>query len=245
MPILTSALQSHQIAGSTYGFSATRLDDLQASEFTLVVIAADTSGSVSPFQGEIEACVTEVVRACRRSPRADNLLLRVTRFASAVDEVHGFKALSAIADGDYQGVLRAGGATALYDASRNAVGSVVRYGQSLTDHDFDVNGIVFVVTDGLDCASKDAPADVRRSLVEAVRGEQLESMVSVLVGVNVADDHVRQTLEAYARDAGFTEFIDIGDASANTLARLAAFVSRSISLQSQSLGSGTAAALSF
>jgi uncharacterized protein YegL len=245
MPILNDTLKSHHIAGSTYGFSGTRLDLLQASEFTLVGITADNSGSVGPFVDAIEACVGEVLRACQRAPRADNLMLRVTRFNHRLDEIHGFKPLTEVKPDDYRGTMTATGTTALYDAARNAISAVVRYGERLTQADFEANGIVFVITDGQDCASKETAADVRRALVDAVQGEHLESMVSVLVGVNVGDAQVKQVLEAFAKDAGFTEFIDIGNASDTTLARLADFVSRSISLQSRSLGSGAAASLSF
>ena len=41
-----------------------------------------------------------------------------------------------------------------------------------------------------------------------------------------------------AINAGFTQYIELADAKANTLAKLADFVSRSISSQSQSLNTG-------
>jgi hypothetical protein len=87
MPILNeSNMNAHKVAGSSYGFSATRIEDLGASEYTLVSIAADVSGSVSVFKREIEKCVKEIVRACRHSPRADNLMMRFTTFDSKVTE---------------------------------------------------------------------------------------------------------------------------------------------------------------
>ena len=93
MPIFKGKdMNDHKLAGSSYGFSAKRIDDLGASEYTLVAIAADVSGSVSSFKKEIESCVREIVRACRHSPRADNLMLRFTRFDSRVSEVHAFMA---------------------------------------------------------------------------------------------------------------------------------------------------------
>ncbi|MCB9523407.1 MAG: hypothetical protein H6702_08490 [Myxococcales bacterium] len=247
MPVLTSApsLKSHRIAGSHFGFSATRLQDLGASEFTLAVIAADNSGSVGGFIRDIEACVGTVVKACGRSPRADNLLLRVTRFDSSLHEVHGFKPLTEIDPQDYAQSMKAGGMTALHDAAHNAVASVTSYGATLTAHDFDVNGIVFVITDGADNHSVHSAAEVKQALRDAVAGEQIESMISVLVGVNMADAGLADQLKRYAADAGFTEFVPLEDAREATLAKLADFVSRSISLQSRSLGSGGAASLSF
>ena len=40
-----------------YGFSATRIADLGAAEYTLVAIAADASGSVSALRRRIERCM--------------------------------------------------------------------------------------------------------------------------------------------------------------------------------------------
>jgi hypothetical protein len=228
------------VNGSHYGFSAARIDDLGAAEYTLVGIAADTSGSVASFLGDIERCVRDAVVACRRSPRCDNLMLRVTAFDSSVDELHGFKPLGECSPDAYQGRLRSGGSTALYDAAHNAIESLCRYGQDLTKNDFAVNAIVFVVTDGMDNASKlDAPS-VKRALEQAVRGEALESVVSILVGVNVQDPSVSQYLSDLRASAGFTQYVEIGQASSDALAKLADFVSRSISAQSQALGTGQA-----
>ena len=240
MPIINDDhLEQHAIPGTHYGFSAAGLGHLGASEYTLVALAADCSGSVASFRPEIEACIRAVAGACHHSPRADNLLLRVVAFDDALEEVHGFKPLGECNLDRYDGCLKSGGSTALYDAAQNAIASVTRYGRTLVDHDFAANGIVFVITDGCDNASTLTPAEVKRALQEAVRGEHLESVASVLVGVNVQTGDVGRYLRAFARDAGFTRYVELGDADADTLAGLADFVSRSIALQSRALASGT------
>ncbi len=243
MPILDDDfLEHHAIPGAPYGFSAAGLGQLGASEYTLVALAADCSGSVDAFRPEIEACIQAVVSACHRSPRADNLLLRVVAFDDALDEVHGFKPLGECDPARYDGSLKSGGTTALYDAAHNAVASVTRYGRTLVDHDFAANGIVFVITDGCDNASTMTPTEVKRALTEAVRGEHLESVASVLVGVNVQTGDVGRYLRSFAADAGFTRYVELGDADTDTLAGLADFVSQSIALQSRALATGTFAA---
>lgn len=230
----------HTITGSAYGFSATRIEDLGAAEYTLVAITADVSGSVSDFSDEIEACILEVVRACRHSPRADNLMLRTTAFDDEVEEIHGFRPLAACQASDYQGRLRSGGTTALYDAGHNAVEAVARYGKDLRDHSFDVNAIVFVITDGMDNASSQTAASLKKTLRRAVREEHLESLIPILVGVNVTDPTVSQYLADLHKRAGFTQYVEIEQANAETLARLADFLSRSICAQSLALGTGGA-----
>jgi hypothetical protein len=239
MPIIDkNTLDSHSIAGSGYGFSATRIGSLGASEFTLAVLGADTSGSVLGFLPEIESCIQNVVLACTHSPRADNLMLRVTRFDSRLEEVHGFKPLPECSPGDYRGCLKPGGTTALYDAVYNAVESISSYGQSLSENDFGVNGIVFVVTDGMDNASAMTAKSVRKALRRAVTSERLESLVSVLIGVNTESSGISSYLSDFSREAGFTQYIELGKADEKGLARLSDFVSRSISVQSRALGSG-------
>ena len=223
---------------STFGFSAVDMDQLGASEYTLVAVTTDCSGSVAAFRAQEEKALGEIVEACRRSPRADNLLLRLTRFDSKLVEIHGFKPLPDCNPSDYAGVLPPGGTTALYDAAVNAVESVSRYGQDLVDNDFSVNGIVFAITDGADNASTQRAGDVEKAIERAIRSESLESIVTVLIGVNVQDRGLAKLLADFANDAGFTQYVELARADAKTLSRLAAFISKSISSQSQALGTG-------
>ena len=243
MPVLKSTLLNHTIAGSNFGFSATRLADLGASEYTLVVLSADDSGSVCGFVREIEASIKDVVEACHQSPRADNLMLRVTRFASDFSEIHGFKPLAECRPTDYDKILAGDGMTRLYDAASNAISSVVQYAEQLNAGGFVANGIVFVVTDGMDNVSTATAERVAESLVRARKAETLESLISVLVGVNVKDSQVSSYLQSFADKGGFTQYIELDKADADTLAKLAAFVQRSIVAQSMLLGSGQAASM--
>ena len=99
---------------------------------------------------------------------------------------------------------------------------------------------MFVITDGMDNASKTTARRVKDAFAKAIRSEALESIVSVLIGVNVQDVQVSRFLKQFHRDAGFTQYVELDNADAKTLARLAEFVSRSISAQSQALGAGGA-----
>lgn len=238
MPILTDNMNTHALQGSNYGFSAKRIDELGATEYTLVGIACDGSSSVTQFRDEMESCIKEIVKACARSPRSDNLMMRIVLFNNRLSEVHGFKPLSECNQDDYTNSVRTGGTTALFDAACNVADSITQYGADLVKNDFDVNGILFVVTDGDDNASAMTAGELKKSLERAVQSEALESVVSVLVGVNVQDPQLGGLLKDIAQTVGFTQYVELGDAKASTLARLADFVSRSISSQSQALGSG-------
>jgi uncharacterized protein YegL len=240
MPLLgdNDQLETHAIKGSNYGFSATRVEDLGASEYTLVGIAVDASSSVSSFESEINKTIQEIVKACRHSPRADNLMMRLLAFSSDLSELHGFKPLTECNVDDYRSAVHPSGMTALYDACCNLGQSITQYGKSLSENDFSVNAILFVVTDGMDNRSTFTPHSVAQTLKDAVKSESLESIVSILVGVNIQDPSVSQYLKSFEKEAGFTQYVELANADAKTLAKLAEFVSKSISAQSQALGTG-------
>ena len=237
MPSLAT-LEQKKLPTDNFGYSATRLRDLQATEYTLVTLIVDATGSVAGFEKDMEGVIKAVVEACKYSPRADNLMLRVVFFNTSLEEKHGFKLLQECSPGDYDQVLNPNGYTALYDASTNGIEATNHYGKSLTKNDYAVNAIVVVITDGDDNASTLSQKDVKKALADAVKGENLESMVSILVGVNVQSAQLKDVLDKFHKDAGFTQFVAMADASAKKLARLAEFVSKSISSQSQALGTG-------
>lgn len=234
-------MQNHQIAGTNFGFSAVGIDDLGASEYTLVGVVVDATPSVSGFEKEMEAAVGEVVKSCQHSPRADNLMLRVTTFNSGHDspqERHGFKPLEGCNPDDYQGMMRLKGITALFDASCEMIEALVGYGETLVKADYECNAILFVITDGMDNDSTLTRQSVAQAVDKAVKSEMLESIVTVLIGVNVNDPHIGQYLTAFRDEAQFSQYVECNDASSRTLAKLAEFVSKSISSQSQALGTG-------
>lgn len=231
-------MESHALTGAGhYGYSAVRPEELGASEYTLVTIVFDESGSTSYFAQEMNKCLAEIVKACSLSPRADNLLIRLVAFGSQMREVHGFKMLENCNVADYQDIYQSGGSTALFDSTVNSVDATRDYADKLTKSNFLVNAIVFVLTDGDDNVSKFTMNEVKNSLARCVQNESMESLVSILIGVNVQDSHLAQYLADFQKVAGFTQYVKLDDASEKTLAKLAAFVSKSISSQSQALGS--------
>ena len=220
-----------------FGFSGVRPETLGATEYTLVTLVLDKTGSVDDYAAELAKIKSTVVESCKLSARADFLLLRVVEFNSQVDEVHGFIPVSTIDTAQYT-VPKCEGLTALRDAYFSAVSATNAYAKTLSDQEYLVNGIVIVVTDGDDNRSRVSAADVKRQIAAAVKGEQLESIRTILVGVNAAQ--YQATLESFQTEVGIDQYEDIGQATPATLAKLANFVSQSISSQSQSLGTGGA-----
>jgi uncharacterized protein YegL len=234
-------MEAGKIGGAQgFEFSGIRTDRLGASEYTLVTIAVDVTGSVMGFEDELLETLRTAVESCQKSQRSDYLLLRTIlfsdRFHNGVEELHGFKPLAEIdAQNDYQD-LQTGGMTPLYDGCYSALGAANAYGQKLVDDDFGVNAIVFVITDGCENASVATAKMVKDEAEKGITGEILESMVSILIGVNATD--YQTILEDFQREAGLTQYIDIGEATKGKLAKLANFVSQSVSSQSLAMGTG-------
>ncbi len=224
---------------SRFKFSGVRTEHLGASEFSLITIAWDVTGSTYGFEKELHQAVITAIESCKKSPRSENLLLRIVQFSSefpqGVHEVHGFKPFSDINVGDYA-VPIPGGQTPLYDVSYSAIGATNAYAEKLYADEFPSNGIVFIITDGDDNNSTMEPKHVREEVERGIKGEFIESNLVILIGINARQ--YKDRLETFQVEAKIDQYIDAGDATPGKLAKLAAFVSNSVSSQSQSLGTG-------
>lgn len=229
-----------------FTFSGVRTEHLGATEYTVVTIAVDETGSTTGFEDDLRNSLVAAVEACKKSPRSDNLLLRVIKFSTALsggmEELHGFKPLSEIDPQSDYPYLRPAGTTPLYDAAFSSIGATVSYAEKLMGDDFLANGIVFVITDGLEYPpppnnpSVSTPAMIKSQVEKAVQGEKIESLVTILIGINAGE--YSNELETFQREAGIDKYIDAGEATKGQLSKLAEFVSQSVSSQSQSLGTG-------
>lgn len=234
---LSSMIEQHQ-QPLGFAYSAVSLDQLDSTEYTLVQVVMDVSGSVSPYANDLLKLKATVIDACNRSPRADYMLIRMVEFNQNLTEVHPFLPLPTIDTTRYT-LPNTSGSTALYDATFSAIHAANDYAKKLADKRYLVNAITFVITDGDDNASSSTCNQIKQEIQQAISGEVLESNRTVLIGVNPRKDpRLTSYLERFAKDVGFDQFEDMNDASPASLAKLAQFVSRSISSQSQALGTG-------
>jgi len=226
----------------TFQFSAVRIENLGATEYTLVTIVCDISASVRDFAQELLDCIKSIVGACNKSPRAENLLIRFLTFNHNINEIHGFKELSSINSDDYE-PLSPDGFTALFDATYDAVGATLEFSRQLVEQDFDCNGAVYIITDGMNNRGTMTPSAIKEKLESALGNEDIESLITVLVGLHDPkvpwEKEVEEHLNAFKDQAELTQFVNVGDATPQRLAKLANFVSESISSQSQALGTGS------
>ena len=249
MPKL-SGISVTDLNKTVHGFQYTSvtIDKLGATEYTLVMFTADESGSVSSFKSGLEKMLAASVDACKKSPRAENLLHRTTAFSargggvSQVREIHGFTLLNAINPADYTNALSPNGSTPLIDATLEGVDALYDMGRKLYKQKFLCNGILMVLTDGEENASdpNHSASDIK-TMIDRIKQESvLESLRTILIGVNDNEPSMKRCLDDFRNQAGIDEYISMGDVSAGKLAKLAQFVSQSVSSQSQSLGTGGA-----
>lgn len=234
-----SAEQTHKTLHG-FNFSAVKIEDLGASEYTIVTIVQDISSSVEEFSSEMEATLKKILEACKKSPRSENLLVRLVFFNSNVQEGHGFRELNTINIDEYTGILNCCGCTALMDAALDAAEATEAYGKQLDGMDYRSNGVMFVITDGQDNSSVVAtnPDVLKKAFIKIRKGEiSLESFNTVLIGVGDDPSDV-DYLKKLSDDAGFDQFVEMGSATPAKLAKLAEFISNSISSTSKALGSG-------
>jgi len=229
---------------SNFGFSGTNIDDLGASEYTLASVVCDVSGSVVAFKNELRKCLKTILGSCTNNPRAENTMLRLVEFADSVQEIHGFRPISEIDQSEYDNAVKIHGCTALYDAVLSALEATCQYAEVLNSQDYDANAVIYVLTDGMDNQSSSGPAAIKKALRDARKSECLESIAVILIEVGTADPHVMTYLNDLKTQADLDQFIDISDLFAKTnpekaMAKLAGFISKSISSTSQALVNGS------
>jgi hypothetical protein len=236
-----------------FQYSGVRLEKLDASEYSLITLVIDITGSVQGFEDLLLNMVKTIVGTCSGLPTAQNILLRVVLFNSrGINEVHGFKPLIDIdADADYT-TFQCYGSTNLYDAVFSSIEATLSEGTRLLKSDYGVNGTVFIITDGDDNASKMLPKDIEAQMGRAAKAEEIEHLDAVLIGVkdkDIAGDdwtqHVSQRLDDFVVGAKLTKYVDIGDATDKAIKKLAWDISESVSSASQAIVTGGQSQLAF
>ena len=240
MPLFDDTMDHKTIpGGGAYNYSAIRPENLGAADYTLVLIAVDASGSTKPFKSYLVKMLQACIEACKKNPRSDNVLIRVIVFNGYIHEIHGFKPLNSIDINSYS--LNSGGITALYDAAYSGIGSILDYGKTLYYNDIDLNACCYFVTDGMNNVDGATTTMIRDKIQAAIQGEELSSLTTVLIQLrdpNNPDPVADAALKKFREEVGITEYRDLPDATPETLAKLGRFMSKSISIVSNSCASG-------
>lgn len=208
-----------------------------AFENTVATGLLDESGSTTSFAQDMEGAVGEIIKSLRDSPQSDHLMYRHCHFGTNFREHHGYTPLSKLNPGDYNGCYSPGGATHLYDSCVQVIEATQVYGEEMMKKKYQCNGFIYIITDGCDYGSTFQIPDVRDALANAVASESLDSLMTILIGVNIGS--YQQKLEDFKNKAGLTQFITLENANSKSLAKLANFIASSMMVQSQSIRTGS------
>lgn len=230
-------LTQFTVPGSNYGYTGLPINQIQSFKNTLAIGLLDESGSTDAYKRPMELAVKEVVKSLQDSPEADQLMYRQCHFATGFREHHGFMPLVQINLDQYDGCYISNGQTTLYDSIVRVIHETLDYAKRQSASRYLCNAIIYIITDGRDYGSILKQADVKKALEEAIACEELESLFTVLIGVNDKID-IQQDLEAFQKNVGITKYIPLKDASQKSLSRLTNWLSQQISSQSQQVGSG-------
>ena len=163
------------------GAAGLAMEDIEATDVTLVTVLIDASSSI--HSRGLEQAVRDgqnlLVDAFAKAKEKDSVLLALWTFNDDVRVHHAYVPIDTCVrlDGaSYAGV----GATRLYDTWCDALAANVAYAQRLRDSGTPCKSIVVVVTDGEDCGSRRSARECAKLSRELLATEQF---VLAFVGV--------------------------------------------------------------
>jgi len=242
-----------QIQGG-FEYTNTAIDKLDSTTYTLGTLVIDVTGSLCGWEDELKMIATRIVEKLKGEDTAKNILWRVIIFSSSIGvrELHGFRLLQDIDPVRDYPELICGGMTNLFDATGSAIEATLVEGRRLYDEELDVNAITVLLTDGDENDSRKikTAAEIKEKTDAAIRGEQVESYRTILVGVNTGDKtswatHVTKKLNDFKDEAGLTEYIDMKDFDEKAIKKIILQVSSITSDTSKQLGSGGPSQMTF
>lgn len=203
------------------------VDDLDASEATIVDLVLDASSSMGPHGQTVIDSVNTLIKALQGSKAAASILVSIWTFNERPNLVHGFlpvKQVPPVTSREYH----PSGTTALYDTLLATMTGLVSYGTDLVNNGVPNKRILCVFSDGADVGSKRKAFEVRTATDALL---QQEAYTFVYVGFGSTD------LTVIADEVGFKEKITAA-ATESEIRRVFHQVSQSIIRASQGVQAG-------
>ncbi len=176
------------------GAAGKDLEDITASDVTLVTVLIDASSSIA--DRGLEQAVREgqhaLLDAFSGAKERDAVLLACWTFAAQASVVHSYVPVGDATRLDAKS-YRACGSTALYDTWCSALAANVAYAQRLRDGGTPARSVVVVVTDGEDVSSARTAADCAR-LSRDLLASELFTLALVGVGKDANFEHVAKAM---------------------------------------------------
>jgi uncharacterized protein YegL len=178
--LLTGNLGKVVIAGA----AGTAMEDIVASDVTLITVLIDASSSIKDrgLEQAVREGQNHLVDAFAGSKEKDAILMALWTFASDMDVLHSYVPVSdagRLSAKNYHG----SGCTKLYDTWCDALGANVAYAQRLRASGTPCRSVVVVITDGEDVGSTRKASECARLSRDLLASEQF-----ILAFVGVGSD---------------------------------------------------------
>ena len=176
------------------GAAGKDLEDITASDVTLVTILIDASSSIADrgLEKGVREGQNALLDAFAGARDRDAVLLACWTFSGTMDVIHSYVPVPDATRLDAKN-YRPSGSTALYDTWCSALAANVAYAQRLRDGGTPARSVVVVVTDGEDVGSKRTAADCAR-LSRDLLASELFTLALVGVGSDVNFEHVAKSM---------------------------------------------------
>ena len=185
------------------GIDGTAIDDIVATDVTLMTIIIDDSGSINA--ADLVDAVREgqnmLITALENSKQKDNILVAQWKLGSKSDLVHSYVPVEQAVRLDRSNYNPNSG-TSLFDVWCDVLAANVAYAQQLKASGTPVKNVVVVITDGQDVSSRRYRAeDCKRINKDLLLSEQF-----ILAFVGMAENAQDETLfRMVAEDMGFPD----------------------------------------
>ena len=219
----TSAMLSgHLGAVVIAGAAGLDMEDIAASDVTLVTVMIDASSSIasSGLEQAVRDGQNSLIDAFVATKEKESILMALWTFNHELRVHHSYVTVDDATRLD-KNSYAALGSTRLYDTWCDALASNVAYAQRLRDGGTPCRSIVVVITDGADCGSQRTARDCKKISQDLLASEQF-----VLAFVGVGND-VDFQLVAKTMGVPDTSITVQKDATPTTLRQLFHMVSQS------------------
>jgi uncharacterized protein YegL len=175
--LITGNLGKVVIAGA----AGKALEDIVASDVTLITVLIDASSSIKDRRLEqaVRDGQNHLIDAFAGAKQKDAILMALWTFSSNLDVLHSYLPVTDAVRLDPNN-YRGNGSTRLYDTWCDALAANVAYAQRLRDGGTPCRSVVVVITDGEDVGSKRTSGDCARLSSDLLASEQF---VLAFVGV--------------------------------------------------------------
>ena len=167
------------------GSNGVDMDDILATDVTLLTLVIDDSGSISyaGLEDAVRQGQNEMLDAFLSSKQKDAIMM-ATWYLNSKSPLHSYATMDNVIRLDDHNYVANGG-TPLYDRTFEAIASNVAYAQQLRDTGTPVTNVVVIITDGEDQSSRKYRAADCARLIKDVMQEQF-TVVFVGVGSNTS-----------------------------------------------------------